>query len=1165
MKKKLISTPFQQGISRNCRFFRHFFYILSLLIIGNAGIATAQAPPKFTVSFKDASLIDIFNYFEKNSDYTFVYNSTNVKNHSGTITGSFQVASLHQILTKCLEKTHLDFDITDKHVMIKNRTTPPTMYKLSGKVVNTHGHGIPGVTVLIDGTKIGVASDNNGDFAINVPFEKGVLSFSFIGYKPQKVNVSYGKKITVTLEEDVADLDEVTIVAYGERKKRELISAVSSVKADDIKEIPTANFISLLQGRMAGVEITNQSGAPGGGGTIVAIRGYNSLFDNKSKSSDGTPLYVIDGVPMHAYTSPVTGTNALAELDPSTIESIEVLKDAASAAIYGSRAGNGVILITTKKGQKGDARFSANISYSTSQLPESPLQLGGNMERQYQLRALRSMRKAVYEENTGLYEYPTSYEEAKKGGAQYDYFWNGGNKPKLARWLQDSINPFYNNSTNWFRKVFRLGRVLNANMQASGGAQRFQYMLGAGYYQESGIMYGSDFARVNLISNTTIYPVKNLRIDNRIYLAYSDRSRGPGANSLVKAQKIETLTADPKSTSSLLPPGGEVADELLKKLNSTVAKQDDYRLRTNLVLDYKFWKGLSASVSGAVDYGQSNSNVFEPSFLDAELSMNKSTGYISRNIMLQNENMLKYNVSICNRHNIDVLLGISVTKNQFYENIGFGRGSGSNLIYYVGKVQADVYNREGSDWISLLYYRSSFQENVMLSYYGRIAYNYKKRYLLEATLRRDGSSVFGEHKRYATFPSVAVGWAFSDEKFMRDLDWLSYGKIRASWGTSGQVFGADYLAHGLISKGSIFNGKQGMSSAGVINQNLTWEESDQYDLGLDMDFLNYRLKFKLDYYYKYTKGLLYEVKLPGNVYGSDKQDQNAMEVSNEELELELQADILRESQVTWRTRFNISRNWNRFEKSYLGMDVGSLVIGKPLNGLYLWEDNGFYTSREQIPLYYQENGTQALLTTSASNEPFAPGHRKIRDLDGNGIIDSNDKYYAGSTYPVATGGWANEIRWKDFDLNLLFTYSLGRKIVRLYGLNLMNGDPMGSSPLFEDIRGKKFADGTSSDADYPMSGFYSSNPHYTALLKSNMENVSWCKLKQFTLGYNLKKDLVRKLNLVGIRLFITGENLFTWTNYSGIDPEVVNIKTGIDNFSAYPLSRKWTFGLTVNF
>lgn len=1128
-----------------------FFFLLSISV----SAASYSQEARLTLSADDVPLTGVFSMIRKNSEFTFIYNVSDVKSIR-VKSLNVKDATIREVLDFCLKGTGYSYTVEDQVVVIqaKDEKDKKKSMTLRGWVRDTKKEPLPGVTVRIVGVSVGTSTNEKGWFSIQMPVMKGKLEFSFVGFKKKQIDFTEKTDtLRVVLEEDISDLDEVTVIAYGERNKRELVSSISSVKGDDIKEIPTANFTDLLQGRMAGVQITSQSGSPGGGGTYVAIRGYNSLMTDRTegKSSDGQPLYVIDGIPMHSFTSPVTGTNALADIDPSTIESVEVLKDAAAAALYGSRAGNGVILITTRKGKVGKANFSANVSYSASIMPRFPFQLAGREERWWNI-----MRDRNYKESKSDQTYPTSYADAYNNFTVYDRFWGTGrNTPATNLLLQDSLNPFYNNQTNWWKQLFRTGKVLNANVQASGGTPVIRYMVGLGFYTENGIMVGSDFKRLNFITNLSMQPAKRIHLDTRFNLSYTDKSRNvkSGGGGFMKAKAIETMTADPKSTSTLLPAGGAVEDQILTDLNGIVSRADNYRMMLNAVLGIDLVEGLKFTASLGLDYAQSNSNVFEPSYL-SNIGENKSEGTVDRNIGITQENLLRYSRNINDVHRFEVLLGLTYTENQSHHIQGAGKRLASDDIHYVNQNHDNLYTYPTGVG-ALKNYNSNFDQQIMVSYLGRVAYNYKLKYLMEFTYRRDGSSAFGEDVRYANFPSIAVGWSFGEESFVKSwAHWLDMGKIRASWGTSGQTLSDPYLAHGLIQVGSSFMGNQGVK-APMINRDLSWEKSDQYDLGLDIDLFNYRLKVKLDYYYKYTKSLLYEVKLPGNVLGSQNQWRNAMEISNQGIELEVVGDIIRGKNWSWRTRFNISRNWNCLEKSYTGLDVDGLVIGRPLNGIYVYKDNGIYQKVEDVPTYTGSNGTKSLLWRSLSNQTyFTAGMRAIEDIDGNGIV--NDQYYAGSALPLASGGWLHEVKWKNFDMNVLFAYTLGRKMINVF----MRNSLYLRDPVFTDYRDYTFWQKEGDDANMSAVGFVDTDE-----VSSRLEKVNYLRLRTLSLGYTVPARMASKVGLSGVRLFFTGENLFLWDNYSGLDPEVVSLTSGRDNMYAYPLARKFTVGLTVNF
>lgn len=1144
-------------------------YLLFVCFLGTMNLqAQTDVTVKVNLDVQNTSLIKIIESLRVQTRYNFLFNSDELSGYTG-ITVKMQSVTLKQTLDSLLigRKTGLEYSIEEKTVVIK-RSAKKSVHVccVTGVVLDVQKQTIPGVTVKVDGMGLGTATNNEGKFVLELPIQKGTLVFSFVGFKTKNVPFTSGNNLTVTLEEEVSDLDEVTVIAYGERNKRELISSISSVKAKDLEEIPSASFENLLQGHMAGVEVNNVAGSPGGGGTKVNIRGYNSLLIGGV--NDGSPLYVIDGIPMHSFTSPITGTNTLAELDPSTIESVEVLKDAASAAIYGSRASNGVILITTKKGKTGKAKFSANVSYSASILPETPTQISGHGERLWQILLARNER-AAYQNDDGAYVFPNSYEEVYNSmDGVYDFFWNGGyatGEGEVYRQLQDSINPFFNNSTNWWKYSFRTGKILNANVQASGGSENFKYLVGLGWYDEKGIMLGSDFKRVNFISNLNSRLRKNLTLDARVYMAYTDRSRGAAYTGFGGAGKIEGLTVDPMQNSTLLPgKGSSVEEETLKRLNGSVESNLSFNIRGSVALSYEFIKGLTLSANVATDFTQAQKNAFEPSYLSFE-NFSVSTGEIGQYVMFQTEELLNYNFNIKKDHRFDLLFGFTYSRWVRNEFSGSGKGSPSDDIHYVVDGFPTIDETYGTP-TPMQAYSSNSEKKILVSGFGRIAYNYKQKYLTEFTLRRDGSSVFGKDVRWATFPSVAVGWAYSEESFLKDVWWLSYGKLRGSWGRSGQQFDDAYLALGTLQVGGKFMGNVGVRPESFSNTKLTWEETDQYDIGLDLDIFDYRVKLKMDYYYKYSKSLLNNVQLPGDVYLLDRQWQNVMEISNEGLELEALFDILRETAVKWRAKFNISRNWNRFEKSYTNMDISGLVIGRSISGIYAYKDGGIIQDENSIPVYPDQLGNKRPLYFGNQAYPVRAGMRRLEDMNMDGSIDGEDTYYAGSALPVVYGGFVNEIKWKGFDLNLLLTYSLGRKMANLYMEPSLVFDKS-FRPIFTDYRNKTYWQKPGDITDYPSLESGSSNytGQYAGLVDSQIERVNYMRVKQLTIGYNVPKRIVDKIHLDGIRMFFTGENLLLWTNYSGVDPEVVDPSNGMDNGTNYPLARKLTLGLTVKF
>lgn len=1053
-------------------------------------------------------------------------------------------------------------------------------HEIKGKVVDEKKEPMPGVTVIIEGTSIGVTTDVKGEFRLRLPMAEGTLVFSFVGYKTVKKQISLDKSfVQVRLVEDVSKLDEVTVVAYGTQRKRDVVGAMSVVKGEDIKDVPSPSFINLLQGRVAGMDITNMTGSPGGGGIAVSIRGYSTLAVEKTRRFSD-PLYVIDGMPMLSYTSPVTGTSALAEIDPNDIESIQILKDAASAAIYGSRAANGVVIITTKGGKAGQTRVNVDFSQTISFDPALPTFTGGNAERYHRLEALKKFRQAYYDYATNTYKYVNSCKEAYDENLHYNYFWNKGNGASVPPY-QDSLNPFYNNSTNLFKYYFRTAKVMTANIQLNGGTSFLTYNVGIGYYDESGVLRNTGFSRVKLIGNFLLKPFDKLESNLRFYLARTGRKRASRFSNtytgFTEGEDLEQIPQELLTTSTVLPGEGTAAFEnMIKRFNTIKEKNESYRLRVNFDIGYEFAKGLKLKSSLSADYSQQNQNLFMPSDLD-EYNETYSSGAITRNLMLLNENLLTYNRVFGEEHFLDVLAGVSFQVDEMQSIGGWGKGAPSDLIHYVswnGNVYDSENNRAVKDFLT------NKERSTMVGLFGRVNYNYLQKYFAAITLRRDASSKFGENVRWGTFPSYAVAWTFSEEGFM---DWsrgvLDHGKLRLSYGKSGRQFDQPYISQGLLVPDSPFLGNPSVSPSlarGLANRELTWEETDQYDFGLDLDMLDHRLNIVLDYYYRYTDKLIYPVPLAGDYSSFYSQWQNAYTISNEGIEFDVKYDVIRKNDLNWNIGFNIARNWNRLEKSQNKRDFQTEnsrnninVIGKALNGIYVFKTKGLYNEASQVPSTYKDGKYTPLGVPST--QFYRPGDRLIIDVDGNGSIaadgSADDRVYAGSPLPLANGGITSSLSWKGFDLNVLFHYVIGRHI-----LNAAKGASVGTAlgmtveditkPVFENLNNVSFWRQPGDKANYPANRLEAGLNNFATNIDANVENVNYLKLKILSLSYTLPGNVTKKLGF-GVRLYVSGENLFTITNYSGSDPESVDISTGIDNAGNYPLMKKVTFGLTL--
>jgi TonB-linked SusC/RagA family outer membrane protein len=1118
-------------------------------------------------------LADLIWKIEEETDCEFIFNYKDVKDF--TKLNVKAEGDIEEVLQDLLKDKGLDYILKGSVYIIGKETNIPKTKSnsseqekkktIKGKVTDENGVSLPGVTVKLKGTYIGTATNIDGFFQLSSSQETGVLVFSFVGKATKNVKFKYGDKIVVQLEDNASELNEVVVLAYDEREEKEIISSVSTITAKDMKDVPVDNFLELLQGRMTGVNVTHSSGVPGGAGTKINIRGYNSLMmDGSGGESDGSPLYVVDGVPMASFVSPVTGTNVISDLNPENIASVTVLKDASSAALYGSRAANGVIMIKTKEGKAGYNVFTVNLSQSYTYNPEYPEMIGGAEERRMTLMRNINTHMAGYDIMSGDYAFPTSYLNTLTGmifGAEYDYNWRMGQEYNEGGGIvHDSINPYYNNSTNWFKQMYRTGKISNVNVQASGGSENMKYLVGLGAYNNVGIMQNSSYKRIDGLVNLTAKPSKNLDINSRTIIAYADRSLNAGKNGfgLNKANQYY-ITADPMLASTLERADGAGAEDQVEYLRGEISKADSYRINTILGLRYSFLKHFNWNNSFSWDLQQDHSNQFQPSYLHFQ-NKSRTAGNVTRNQELQFESVLKFDKTFSDNHNVGVMLGYSVTRNTFNLIYGEGYGGPSDDIHYRGKYGWMDYDQDDNK-VQLDYY-SDFWEKMMVGLFARFNYNYKQKYLLSATLRRDGSSTFGIDTRWGYFPSIGAGWNFSDESFMDWAHWLDNAKIRASWGRTGRPLRQPYLAHGaVVPSDETFNGKPTVSPS-TINYNLEWEKSDQYNIGLDFSIFNRRIITKLDYYYKYTFDMLRDAILPGDNSGVQSMWKNSMALSNEGLEFSIDAVILRNSDLKWRSRFNISRNWNKLEKTYNGRDFNNNVLGKPINRIGVYEDDGFYAKGEELPFTYDLKGKRKNSShVYGRNVPESVSFRKIKDINEDGVINGDDVVYKETALPAAYGGFSNEFKYKNFSLSFLMNFTLGQHMIDGISYN-----SMGQYPYIFNPANYTTYDQVGPSADLPIWGAYAAGSlSYETFLASRIEKVSYMKLSTLTFGYELPREICNKVNMKSLRLFLTGKNLFRIDNYSGIgDPEQVNIVKGVVD-KVYPLSRNITIGLTAKF
>lgn len=1030
-----------------------------------------------------------------------------------------------------------------------------------GTVMDDSGMAVPGASIQLKGTTQGTITDFDGKFSISVPNKKAVLVISFIGYATLEQQVDASKPMTLVLKEDSELLEEVVVVGYQEVKMKDLTGSVAKADMKELLNTPVGSFDQTLGGRIAGVNVTSSEGQPGGTMNIV-IRGNNSL------TQDNSPLYVIDGFPVE---DPAIAST----INPADIESMDILKDASATSIYGARGANGVVIITTKKGKIGKAQLTYDGSVTLHHVSRTIPMMDA-----YEFVKLQAE------------AYPVSIANPT-GGYLMEY--------EGKQWTLDDYRNIY--QYDWQDEVMRTAWQHNHNIRLTGGTDGVRYNASASYYNQDGILLNSGYERFQMRANTLI---KRDKLDISLTTNYSrsiQTGSTPSASSYSGMNNLyysvwgyRPVTYPNKSMDALL---NDVMDDAIDssndyRFNPIRSLKEEYRkayinnLQLNGYVSYEFMKGLKLKVSGGYTYDARKNDQFNNSKTryGGPTSTDKVNAQVIRNERLTwlNENTLTWQTNIKKRHFFNTLVGITF-QNSDYEYYSIKATHLPNESLGMAGLSEGTLSSSSS-------VKSSW---AMMSYLASLKYNYKSKYYATASFRADGSSKFSKKNRYGYFPSGSLAWNFMEEKFMKPFKKvLDSGKLRLSWGLTGNNRIGEYDYYALlamlkdrqgdyVSNGSIPSGvypfDNNMGSVGIVpislpNEDLKWETTEQWNLGLDLSFLAGRINVTADLYRKTTRDLLLDASLPlsSGYYSATK---NIGKVRNDGLELSLSTLNYDAHGFRWSTDFNIAFNKNkvlelaenqyaltsaaRFDQSYnsqpsyiakVGMSMG-MMYGYLYEGTYKYDDfirsGNSYTLKSNVPHFASESNTQ-------------PGMPKYKDVNADGVIDSRDRTIIGRGLPVHTGGFTNNFAYKGFDLSVFFQWS--------YGNDIMNANKL----FFENGAYKKDLNQYASYADR----WTPENPesNMPAATKSSSNNVissriiedgSFLRLKTVTLGYTLPKAAITKAGLSNARVYLAAQNLWTWTNYSGYDPEVSvrnsALTPGLD-FSSYP--RAFTFSLGVN-
>lgn len=1008
-----------------------------------------------------------------------------------------------------------------------------------------------GVSIL-EGTgknakPIGI-TDNGGHFNVSVD-ANSQLTFRYVGYSDHAVKAQPGKNnVTVRLNVTENKLNEAVIIGYQTKTRELTTGSAVIVSGKDLQDIPVSNVEQLLQGRVAGLNIQNNTGSPGGRGT-VAIRGLSNI-EVKGSGSDAflsptSPLYVIDGVPVepdanfsYGFESAGPGVSPLSLIPPEDIESMEILKDAQATALYGSRGAYGVILITTRRGSSPTplVRYTANFFVNTP--PQLRATLGGTLERQLRIREILKTN-----------DYNDIYRIS-----QYAF-------------LADSLNPYYNNSTNWQDIFYQSTYNQTHNVNISGGNPTFNYKTDLGYYHENGVIRNTGFDRYSISTNSQYQPNPKLRVFTTLSAQLGKRKLGSG-NGLVQEGVSNSGQA-----SSLLP-GPSFFQSTAGVLNALETENDNktLNLRSSLDVNYQVIEGLSLATSLSYNYSSNTQDRFTPAKANNDFS--QIYGYADRNYTLYNRNSISYFYSLNKKHNFLV-----TAFNEIYN-----RGFQAQVIQeektpndqYQGPLGYDAYYSRGGGLLD------NYSRIHTASFAGLFSYNFMQKYVIDLSYRMDGSSSSGFEDPYSKNPSVGVRWNFNKEEFLKNSPWLSYGSLRASWGQNIVPSGDVFSIYGTYVPRNTYNGNPRIGSDfdQMPNPYLKPNTSTQYDLGFEGGFFDSRIEVLFDMYYKTVKNMLRSKPLP-DITGYNKVNSNETSMVDYGYELTL---TFRPLPKTAAAQWTISVNGalNKDILTSLPNDARQLIewdnstlqhllyhVGRNSLTNYLLQTLGVFPSTADVPV-----DPVTGLRYRKGSAYFEGGDPYWKDVDGNYILNDDDYTAAGNSQPLITGGLQSYLNYHNFTVNISATYTAIRDILNnalAQRLDYLK-DPFGTSwsegpKTIVDLGDVSYWTTPGQNAKYPNPFDYRRAGLVTPYRTDQtlfQEDGSYFKINTVTVAYMLDKKLTTRYGINQIRFYLSCNNLYTFSGYSGPNPENVTA-LGRDQSGGYPIPRTWNFGFNVEF
>jgi TonB-linked SusC/RagA family outer membrane protein len=1012
------------------------------------------------------------------------------------------------------------------------------------------GSTLIGVTIRIKDTTSGTITDQNGAYSLQA--ENGeTLVFSYIGFKTQEIDVKGQKVINVSLMEDTRSIDEVVVIGYGSVKRKDLTGSVSSVSSEDIRQSQPVTIQQSLQGRIPGMVVQQTSGQPGGG-VSVQIHGTTGF-------SGSGPLYVLDGVELQGLATAGGGSNPLAGINPSDIESVDVLKDASATAIYGSKGTDGVIIITTKRGRiappKVEYQFSTGFQELIKKLPVMNLQ---------------EFATFVNERNAGI-------------------GWGFDTRPEFA-------NPEYlGNGTDWQNELFRKAPSSTHTLTVSGGDTRTQYLLSGSYQSEDGIALGSKFDRVSFRLNLDNKTTNWLKVGTSLQLVNIDENINSSTSGVIRSALEQTPNVAVQnedgswggSTSTVGWVQQKVNPYAIAKINKHTANRK--QVFGNLYAEVAFAKGLVLRNEASGNFSIATEDVFNPSYKMGNLEKLISDGSssFSEGVYISLKNYLTYSHLYNNKYSLTAMAGHEASLNKS-QSI-----SGSRTNYPSASVQ--VLN--GGDPTTAKNGGSKGHSSKE-SYFGRLNIGINDKYLFTGNVREDGASMYAEANRWVLSYSGALAWKINNESFLKSVSKVNELKLRLGYGLTNRQAGRDYVYTSTFA--TVPTGLTGVAQRiqNIATPDLEWEQTDNTNIGLDGTFFNWRLSFSVDFYLKNTNGLAMQTSLPmysgtaiGYSPGSlDAPWVNVGAMQNKGFDIRISSTNIKGQDFTWKTDFTVSRNMNEVTKlntdgAPIMGDYSKTVVGRSIGDFYGYVVDGVFASAVDV-LGDASKGISPHARPAKNGEilPFANasgsiwyGDLMFKDLNGDGIIDENDQTYLGSPTPKVQMGLNNTFTYKNFDLNVFFTANLGNKVFNQLRVNAEN--PITSYGYFKSLSNyAKLAliDPEGSDAD--INNVYVTNPDTdipgvrndqtngnSRFSDKYIEDGSFVRCKNISLGYTFSKNLLQRAHINSLRVYANVTNAFIITNYSGMDPEVGSwdpLNAGVDG-GFYPQPRRFTFGVNI--